>query len=154
MDAEAEALRTTGGERFTPHPPNAQVPVLPRRWLIVGSSGAGKSSLAVTMSQILGLPVIHLDKNYWKSGWVESDRKEWAEKVEKLIEGDAPDLPDDCPEHLPDWEFLWFVLSYPWRSRPKVLRQIAAHPHVSLTRLRSGREVEEFLEGLRSLQNL
>ena len=166
-----------------------------RRWLIVGSSGSGKSTLARKMGEILGLEVIHLDRNFWNSGWVETERPEWRKKVGELIEGDAwimggdysgtidirlpraqtavlldfpmwrcvwrvykrstiyrgatrPDLPEGCPEQLPDRQFLWFVVSYPWRSRPKVLRLIAERPHVSLVRLRSDREVEGFLEEL------
>lgn len=56
---------------------------------MVGSGGAGKSTLARHMGQILGLPVIHLDRHYWKPGWVESSHEEWDHAVTELASGDA-----------------------------------------------------------------
>ena len=43
-----------------------------RRILIVGSAGAGKSTLAREIARRLGLPLIHLDRHYWRPGWVAS----------------------------------------------------------------------------------
>jgi adenylate kinase family enzyme len=61
----------------------------PRRWLILGSGGAGKSTFARRLGQLLGLPVIHLDLHYWNPGWVETEKAAWAEKVTKLASQDA-----------------------------------------------------------------
>lgn len=36
-----------------------------KRFVIVGSGGAGKSTLA--LGETLDLPVIHLDKHYWQA---------------------------------------------------------------------------------------
>ncbi|WP_234038931.1 adenylate kinase [Micromonospora coerulea] len=44
-----------------------------RRILIVGSAGAGKSTLAREVARRLDLPLIHLDRHYWRPGWVASD---------------------------------------------------------------------------------
>ena len=41
-----------------------------RRILIVGSAGAGKSTLAREVARRLRLPLIHLDRHYWRPGWV------------------------------------------------------------------------------------
>src|SRR6185436_117804 len=56
--------------------------------LIIGSGGAGKSSLARQLGELLGIQVIHLDKLFWRSGWVETPRDEWKATVAELIKGD------------------------------------------------------------------
>ncbi len=56
-----------------------------RRVLIIGSGGAGKSVLAVRAGQALGLPVIHLDQENWRPGWVETPRDEWHARVDVLL---------------------------------------------------------------------
>ena len=46
------------------------------RVVIIGCGGAGKSTLARSLGEKTGLPVVHLDKLFWKPGWVESTREE------------------------------------------------------------------------------
>ncbi|WP_316571132.1 DNA topology modulation protein [Neobacillus sp. YIM B06451] len=41
---------------------------------IIGSGGAGKSTLARNLGKTLGLKVYHLDALFWKPGWVPMDR--------------------------------------------------------------------------------
>jgi adenylate kinase family enzyme len=48
-----------------------------RRILIIGPGGAGKSTLARRLGARLGLEVFHLDKFYWRPGWVEPPKDEW-----------------------------------------------------------------------------
>ncbi|MGI5898944.1 MAG: topology modulation protein [Christensenellales bacterium] len=61
--------------------------MLGKRIMIIGSPGSGKSTLALKLRDITGLPVIHLDREFWKAGWVETPREEWKEKQKKLLEG-------------------------------------------------------------------
>jgi adenylate kinase family enzyme len=56
-----------------------------RRILVIGCSGAGKSRLAKIIAERHGLPLIHLDRCYWRPGWVQPPEAEWAEEVERLI---------------------------------------------------------------------
>jgi adenylate kinase family enzyme len=60
-----------------------------RRVLVIGSGGAGKSTFAARLGERTGLPVIHLDALFWRAGWRETPREEWAARVEELIAADA-----------------------------------------------------------------
>lgn len=60
-----------------------------KKILIIGAGGAGKSTFARRLSEILKLEVIHLDALYWQAGWVETPKPEWKEKVEELLKRDA-----------------------------------------------------------------
>ena len=48
-----------------------------QRVLVIGCAGAGKSTLARQLSVALNLPLIGLDRAYWRSGWVEPPPQEW-----------------------------------------------------------------------------
>jgi adenylate kinase family enzyme len=56
-----------------------------RKILVIGSGGAGKSTFAGRLSAQLGLEVVHLDALYWQSGWRETPKPEWREKIAELI---------------------------------------------------------------------
>ena len=60
-----------------------------QRILVIGSSGTGKSTLARQMGPKLGLPVIHLDQEYWQPGWVATEPVAWEARVEHLVARDA-----------------------------------------------------------------
>lgn len=55
-----------------------------KKILIIGSGGAGKSTAAKSLHKITRLPLIHLDRYYWKPDWVEPSKKEWEETVRYL----------------------------------------------------------------------
>ena len=50
-----------------------------KRIIIIGSGGAGKSTLARALGERLGLPVVHLDAQFWQAGWKERNREDWLE---------------------------------------------------------------------------
>jgi adenylate kinase family enzyme len=60
-----------------------------RRVLVIGSGGAGKSTLAARLGARLGLPVVHLDALYWRPGWVPTPPDEWRRRVATLAAGEA-----------------------------------------------------------------
>ena len=47
------------------------------RIMIIGCGGSGKSTLARQLGDKLGLPVVHLDKLFWRPGWVNVSREEF-----------------------------------------------------------------------------
>jgi adenylate kinase family enzyme len=55
-----------------------------RRVLVVGPPPAGKSTLAREIGARTGLPVVHLDRHYWKAGWVATPDGEWDAAVRDL----------------------------------------------------------------------
>lgn len=57
--------------------------------LIIGSGGAGKSTLARELAKILNLDIIHLDAFYWQPGWVETAKDEWQTMVQDLIKRES-----------------------------------------------------------------
>lgn len=56
------------------------------RILIIGCGGAGKSTLARQLGEKLAIPVVHLDKLFWKPGWVECSDAEFDEALAKELE--------------------------------------------------------------------
>ena len=59
-----------------------------RRVLVIGISGAGKSTFARALADKTGLPLIHLDKEYWRPGWKMPPRSEWRPRVQELAAGE------------------------------------------------------------------
>jgi adenylate kinase family enzyme len=163
-----------------------------QRVLVIGSGGAGKSTFAAQLAQRTGLPLVHLDREYWRAGWAEPSKCEWLAKVEELVARERwimdgnfggtmerrlaacdtvvfldrsrwlclwrvlarrmrhrgvarPDMTPGCHERL-DASFLAWILNYPERSRPKVLRRLSAlRPDQRAVVLRNDREMEAFL---------
>lgn len=58
-----------------------------RRVAVVGSNGAGKTTVAHALGQQLGIPVVSLDEHYWLSGWQRPDRQQWREHQARPLDG-------------------------------------------------------------------
>lgn len=56
-----------------------------QRVLIVGCPGAGKSTAARQLAAITGLPLVHLDRHYWRPGWQRPDSASWRKEMENLV---------------------------------------------------------------------
>ena len=55
------------------------------RVVILGRGASGKSTLARLLGEITGLPVIELDKVFWRPGLVATPRDQWVVVQEKLV---------------------------------------------------------------------
>jgi adenylate kinase family enzyme len=60
-----------------------------QRVLVIGISGAGKSTFARELAQRTGLPLIHLDREFWQPGWKITPEPEWRTKVAGLVAREA-----------------------------------------------------------------
>jgi adenylate kinase family enzyme len=60
-----------------------------RRILLLGSSGAGKTHLSERLSDILGIPAIHLDAHFWQPGHVPRGEREWRGIVSTLVQRES-----------------------------------------------------------------
>lgn len=60
-----------------------------KRIAIIGSGGAGKSTLARQIGEATGLPVVHLDREHWQPGWVSPAPDAWAARVDQLAAADS-----------------------------------------------------------------
>ncbi|MBO8157279.1 MAG: DNA topology modulation protein [Bacillaceae bacterium] len=59
-----------------------------KKIIIIGSGGAGKSTLAKQLGQILNIEVIHLDAVFWKPGWEPTKKEEFIQKLKRFMEKD------------------------------------------------------------------
>jgi adenylate kinase family enzyme len=55
-----------------------------RRVLVLGCAGAGKSTFANGLAAVLKLPVIHLDRYFWRPQWQQPDMTTWRETIAEL----------------------------------------------------------------------
>lgn len=60
-----------------------------KRVLVIGPGGAGKSVLSRDLASVTGLPLVHLDREYWGPGWKVPDPDDWALRVRELTAGGA-----------------------------------------------------------------
>ncbi len=60
-----------------------------KRIVIIGSGGAGKSTLARRLGEITGIEVIHLDQLYWQPNWIEPSKVEWKQTVAEILKRDS-----------------------------------------------------------------
>lgn len=58
------------------------------RVLIIGSPGAGKSTFSQKLASVTGLPLIHLDQEFWQPGWKMTPADQWRDKLHEMVAGE------------------------------------------------------------------
>ncbi|WP_310532048.1 AAA family ATPase [Novosphingobium sp.] len=102
------------------------------RVLIIGSPGAGKSTLSRALATRTGLPLYHMDRLHWLPGWIERDRDEAFGEVRKVLAQDRWIIDGNYGSTLPErvkradtvvWldyptaQCLWRVFRRRWQYR-------------------------------------
>ena len=71
-----------------------------KRILVLGSSGAGKSTFARQLGESLGIETIHLDSYYWQPNWISTPPDEWDQKLRTLLEKESWVMDGNYPDSL------------------------------------------------------
>ena len=61
------------------------------RVVIIGSPGAGKSTLARDLGRILQINVVHLDRVFWEPGWKKKPRDARIDILQEIVRRKAVD---------------------------------------------------------------
>jgi len=60
----------------------------PRKIIVIGCSGSGKSHFSNELSKRTNLPIYHLDMLYWKPNWVSTPREEFKKIINDVMDKD------------------------------------------------------------------
>jgi adenylate kinase family enzyme len=60
-----------------------------KKVLVIGPGGAGKSTFATRLGELLRIEVKHLDSYYWRAGWQEPAKSDWFQTVTELASGES-----------------------------------------------------------------
>lgn len=56
--------------------------------MLVGNGGSGKSWLSTRIAETTGLPLYHLDKEFWQPGWVMPPEEEQVARLQQILSTD------------------------------------------------------------------
>ena len=99
-----------------------------QRIMIVGCSGSGKSTLARRIGAALGLPVVHLDQQYFYPGWVEKPQSEFDAILDENVAQERWVMDGNYsrtfPRRLPRAQAVIFLDFPTWFCLYRVLKRI------------------------------
>ena len=56
-----------------------------KKIMIIGSPGSGKTTLSLKLASITGLPLVHLDKLFWRDNWTHVSREDFDTQLFKAV---------------------------------------------------------------------
>jgi len=71
-----------------------------QRALVIGCSGAGKSTFARTLGKLSGLPVIHIDQLFWQPNWVQVPHDVYLARLDEAVSGERWIIDGNNPSTL------------------------------------------------------
>ena len=84
-----------------------------KKIMIFGRPGSGKSTFAYKLSKTIGLPLYHLDKHFFTSGWVERDYQEFMQIQKEMVQTNAWIIDGNSVRSLETrWEHADLVLYF------------------------------------------
>jgi hypothetical protein len=72
-----------------------------RRIVVIGPLAAGKSTLAVQLGRLLGIPVHHLDWLYWGDTWTPTPPAEWQAMLDRIVADESWIIDGNFTSSLP-----------------------------------------------------
>jgi adenylate kinase family enzyme len=109
-------------------------PDRPRRVVIIGTSGAGKTVLSGRLAATLGVQNIELDALFWLPGWQEPEDAEFWAKVDAATDGEGGWVVDGNYSRVQDLVFaradtvVWLDLPM-WTCLWRVFRRAVSRAH-------------------------
>jgi len=73
-----------------------------QRVLLLGSPGAGKSSLSLVLAAELDLPLYHLDDLYWGQGWSRPNSEDWDNLYKAIVDKESWIIDGNYQSSVPD----------------------------------------------------
>ena len=60
-----------------------------KRVLVIGGNGSGKSTFSIALAEKTEIPVVHLDKLYWRDNWTSVSRDEFDSLLSEELNKDS-----------------------------------------------------------------
>ncbi|MEQ9190169.1 MAG: hypothetical protein RLQ25_06665 [Alphaproteobacteria bacterium] len=102
------------------------------RILVLGSPGSGKSTVAGALAGRLGLPCVHLDQHYWRSGWREPAQEMWRRQVAELAAAERWVMDGNYSNtwdlRLPRADLVLYLDMSKWLCRWRVIKRMVLNP--------------------------
>jgi adenylate kinase family enzyme len=71
-----------------------------QRVLVIGCSGTGKSTFALALGELSGLPVIHIDQLFWQANWVQAPHELYLVRLDQAVAGERWIIDGNNPSTL------------------------------------------------------